>query len=306
MKFFQSSNIQFRVDRYFQSLGSLKGKTVIDIFAGKGESSRTIRDLGADVEAYDLFPEFFDVEGVECRKADIADGLPIEEAHADIALFQEGIEHLPDQLGALRELNRVLKPDGRLIVTTPNVSHLRAKFSNLLVENEIYNKMPVSELDAVWYLGESGKDIYYGHVFVIGIQKLRVLAKLAGFDISKVHTATVSRSSLLLGLFLYPLIVLVNLFAYSRSVRAAEFVSRKWKTTVYGEALRLNLNPKILFGKHLFIELRKSRELDAVSPDFFKKFNHTAQTDGAAPKAVYATPDAGKYKTKGPYTDASS
>lgn len=305
MRLFGSSNIQYRVDKYFRSLGSLKGKTAIDLFAGKGDSTKVILEMGAKVEAYDLFPEFFDVEGNICQKADIANGLPIEDAHVDIALFQEGIEHVPNQLDAMRELNRVLKPGATLILTTPNISHLRAKFSNLLVEHEIYNRMPISELDAVWYTGESGMDLYYGHMFLIGIQRLRVLGKLTGFDIVKVHATAISRSSLLLGVFLYPLILVVNLFAFWRSVKSSKSVERRWKKAVYSEVLMLNLNPKILFGKHLFMELRKTKELRDISPDFFMKFNHTSTTEVSKQRPVATTPTAEKQNPCDPISDVS-
>lgn len=286
MNLFGSSQVQVLVERYFRSLKDLSGKTVIDVFAGKGKSTQVIREMGAHIEAYDLFPEFFEVEGMTCKKADMANGLPIEDSYADIALFQEGIEHLPDQLNALREFNRVLKPSGKLILTTPNISHLRAKLSNLLVENEIYNKMPISETDAIWYSGETPQEVYYGHIFLIGVQKLRVLAKLTGFDITKVHAVKFSRSSLFLGIF-YPIILLTNLLAFARSVGRDKQLDRGWKIAVYGEALKLNLSPTILFGKHLFIELQKTKELHDVSPNFFKKFNNLQPAQEVA-RPLYA------------------
>lgn len=51
--------------------------------------------------------------------------LPFEDATFDLVLFCEVIEHLlSDAVGALLELKRVLKPGGRLVLTTPNVARL--------------------------------------------------------------------------------------------------------------------------------------------------------------------------------------
>ncbi len=261
LKFFGSSDIKQYVRRYLSNL-ELSGKRVIDVPAGKGVTSRQLHEAGADVIAYDLFPEVFEVEGLECQEADLMDGLPETDDSADIIICQEGLEHLPNQMAALREFNRVLKAQGRLVVTVPSISHLRGRMSNLLTESELYSRMPPNELDALWY-ADSGK-MYFGHIFLIGIQKLRVLAVAAGFRLCKVHTVKVSNGSLLYAP-LYPLIALVNLWAYAKNVYKNDGIDRDEKRRVYGEQLRLNLHPGILFGRHLFVEFEKVDELDALN-----------------------------------------
>lgn len=47
-------------------------------------------------------------------------GLPIRTASVDVVANLQVIEHLWDQVGFLAECGRVLRPGGRLIVTTPN------------------------------------------------------------------------------------------------------------------------------------------------------------------------------------------
>jgi SAM-dependent methyltransferase len=47
-------------------------------------------------------------------------GLPIRESTVDVVANLQVIEHLWDQAGFLRECHRVLRPGGRLLVTTPN------------------------------------------------------------------------------------------------------------------------------------------------------------------------------------------
>jgi ubiquinone/menaquinone biosynthesis C-methylase UbiE len=48
------------------------------------------------------------------------DALPLADASADAAICVEVVEHLTDPLPLLREIRRVLRPGGRLLVTTPN------------------------------------------------------------------------------------------------------------------------------------------------------------------------------------------
>ncbi|MEM9346352.1 MAG: methyltransferase domain-containing protein [Planctomycetota bacterium] len=50
-------------------------------------------------------------------------GIPVPDASFDAVLCTEVIEHVPDPVAALRELTRVLRPGGRLILTAPFVSN---------------------------------------------------------------------------------------------------------------------------------------------------------------------------------------
>lgn len=268
MKLFGTTDIKHFVRDYLASLDGLEGATVVDIPAGTGYIYETLKGKGALIEPYDLFPELFEVEGVECRRADLGGELPISDAHADIVLCQEGIEHLPDQLHALRELNRIIKPGGRLIVTTPNVSQLRARLSHFLLESDLYRRMPPGELDAVWFTGESEKNYYFGHLFLIGAPRLRILCRLAGFRLMKIHPVRASHTSILLGIFL-PFIFLAHLFARTAGMREHPDVDREWKKSVYREMFRIAFNPNVLFGKHLFWELVKEEELDEAEAALF-------------------------------------
>ncbi len=246
---------------------AFKGKHVVDMPAGTGVTSRVLHEIGARVSAFDLFPEYFKVDGLTCQRADITHGIPLEDASADVVFCQEGIEHFSDQLRALKEFNRVLRPGGKLYITTPNYSNLRAKVSHLFAETERFGSMmPPNEMDSVWMVNTGiSKEFYLGHVFLIGIQKLRVLAKLSGLKIMALHFEQIKPTSLLLFPFLYPFIVLFNVLAYWNSMRKKSDVSREEKREVYREQLFLNINPKILVDGTLFVEFFKECEYGDVA-----------------------------------------
>jgi SAM-dependent methyltransferase len=54
-------------------------------------------------------------------KADVNKGLPFKDNSFDNVLAGEIIEHLDNPLGFVKECYRILKPKGKLILTTPNV-----------------------------------------------------------------------------------------------------------------------------------------------------------------------------------------
>lgn len=262
------SSIKYYVKRYLLNLTDFyKGKIVVDFPAGNGVTSNILKNIGANPIPIDLFTEYFDVKGLECIRANIRKGLPLADKSADALICQEGIEHFSDQYQALKEFNRVLKLNGTLLITTPNYSNLRARLSYLLSESERFNSiMPPNELDSIWMTrSEITDEIYFGHIFLIGIQKLRVLAKLTGFRIKKCHfTKTKTTSLLLLPLF-YPFILLSNWITYRKNLRKNKDYDMDTKKAVYDEIFRLSIDPKILIGGHLMVEFEKEQESDNVA-----------------------------------------
>ena len=260
-------SIKFFVKRYLlQHRNDYAGKKIIDFPAGNGITSKILRDIGAEPVAFDLFPEYFAIEGIECKRAGIADGIPLKDNAADGLICQEGIEHFSDQLGALKEFNRVLKPGALLLITTPNHSNLRSKLSYLLFESERFNsKMPPNELDSIWMANRDiTHEIYYGHVFLIGIQKLRILAKLAGFHIKKIHFTRVKSTSMFLFPFIYPFILISNWLTYRKNMRRNKDYDAETKQHVYDEIFRLSINPGILVGGNLMVEFIKEKNFNEV------------------------------------------
>ena len=269
-------SIKFYVKRFLiNNKDRFAGKKIVDFPAGNGITSRLIKEIGATPYPFDLFPEYFNVEGIDCQRANITSGIPLEQSIADAVICQEGIEHFSDQLNALKEFNRILKPGGTLLVTTPNYSNIRAKLSYLLSESERFNAiMAPNELDSVWMSKQDITDeIYFGHIFLIGIQKLRVLAKLAGFRIKKVHFTRVKSTSVLLLPFFYPFIYLSNRIAFRKNLRKNKNYDEKTKREVYGEIFKLATNIKILIGGDLMVEFEKAMEFNEVGKQLKSRHN---------------------------------
>jgi len=79
--------------------------------------------LAGQIEIYDsldLFPKTPEVT----YTADIQDMRVIQDCVYDSALCIEVLEHVPDPLRASREISRILKPEGYLILSVPHLSRL--------------------------------------------------------------------------------------------------------------------------------------------------------------------------------------
>jgi ubiquinone/menaquinone biosynthesis C-methylase UbiE len=254
---------KFHVKKYLDSQKKeLQDKIVLDIPAGNGVTTEILLANGANVEAFDLFPEYFMLKNIECKRADITDKIPVTDNYADMLICQEGIEHFSDQLNTFKEFNRVLKTNGKLLITTPSHSNLASKLSYFIFESETTKQMPPNEIDDVWMSDKTvSNEIYHGHIFLIGLQKLRILAKLAGFKIKETRYVRISKASLIIFPFLYPFIFISSYLRYFRYLGKHKEIPKSFKIEVYKEQLKININPIHLLDRHTFIIFEKEKEL---------------------------------------------
>jgi SAM-dependent methyltransferase len=261
MFWFGTKVIGFYVDRLLeQQKDFLRDRVVLDFPAGHGVTASRLRRLGARVIAMDLFPEFFREPDMECLRGDLSRHIDLPDASVDYVICQEGVEHVPNQISMFSEFGRIVKDGGRLLITTPNYSNLRAKLSYLLTESEQYKMMPPNEFDSIWHAEESG-ELYYGHINLIGIARLRLFALVGGFRIVKVHATRVNYTALLLFPFLYPFILLSSIRAHRRFKRKGSRPDQELE-----ELYRLMVSPAVLLCGHLMVEFEKMPQKEARGP----------------------------------------
>jgi SAM-dependent methyltransferase len=119
-------DLERRLEIVFDELLSpdeLKGKRVLDVGAGTGWFSQRAARSGACVTSTDIginmLRQIRGRNGSRLFASDACDlGLAAETF--DVVLSSECIEHTPDPLRAVREMCRVLRRPGVLVVTTPN------------------------------------------------------------------------------------------------------------------------------------------------------------------------------------------
>lgn len=257
MRFFGTKEIKEHVVRVLdESRELLKGGRAIDFPAGNGVTSKRMRDLGANVTAVDLFPELFREADIPVVRGDLSLKFPMETSSLDYAVCQEGIEHVGNQEHVLSEFARVLKPGGRLLLTTPNYSNLKSKMSYLLCESEAFGRiMPPNEHETIWLSPKTQSQepprIYFGHCFLTGFFRLRLFSKLASLKLVRIHDSRVNSTSLMLFPLLYPFIVL-SAFKTSR-----RFKRKSGQRELAGELFRWMVSPKLLLENHLILEFEK-------------------------------------------------
>lgn len=101
----------------------------LDLGSGTGNLIRRIRrDFQVESSACDYTDRFMTLTDVEVNVVDLNEGrLPYPDASFDLVTFTEVAEHLENYRAIIREIFRVLKPGGALVITTPNVLNMKSR-----------------------------------------------------------------------------------------------------------------------------------------------------------------------------------
>lgn len=177
-----------RVDVALDMIKSERGKTgnalrVLDVGCGDGTYSELISDMGNEVYGIDIRPDRVErakQKGVKASVADLTKALPFKDEFFDLIYAAEVLEHIYDTEFFLQEAKRVLRKNGTLIVTVPNIACLPNRIRAIL---GLYPKH-VAPARKHWSVGE--------HVRVFTKGMLIELLERSGFKIEDVKANLVS------------------------------------------------------------------------------------------------------------------
>ena len=96
---------------------------ILDVGCGTGLNSEALRAMGHMVQGVDISQaaiEQYEAKGFTGKAGNLEAGLDFPDAAFDAVLFSEVVEHLTMPERVLDEINRVLKPGGKLVLSTPN------------------------------------------------------------------------------------------------------------------------------------------------------------------------------------------
>ncbi|HNV23302.1 MAG TPA: methyltransferase domain-containing protein [Candidatus Omnitrophota bacterium] len=218
-----------------------RGK-VLDIGCGNGDYSLSLKNLGFGVLAADMDVERFCYrEEIPFQQCNVSQKLPFSDALFDYIILAEVVEHLYNPLDVMKELNRVLKNGGKIVLSTPNILNLKSRMRFLIEGCWDYFREP--PLDHI----KNPKTGWNLHVIPWRYHELEYLLYCAGFNIELLKTSKLNSKGLM---FLLPLI---RLQCYLKAKR-----SSKKGGLDYNRINNVILSKEILFGEHLVIKAVKN------------------------------------------------
>jgi SAM-dependent methyltransferase len=107
------------------------GERVLDLGCGSGRFVAALRDAGADPVGVEIAEAALEraravAPGADLRLLEPDGSIPLEHGSVDLVWCSEVLEHVADGVELLREVRRVLRPDGRLLVTVPFHGRVKA------------------------------------------------------------------------------------------------------------------------------------------------------------------------------------
>ena len=158
--------------RYAWCARLVEGKDVLDIACGEGYGSAMLARRARSVKGVDIASDavahasatYQDIHGLEFMQGNAAE-IPLGDNSVDVVVSFETIEHHDRHREMLSEIRRVLRPDGLLVISSPN----RVVYSELAGHhNEFHVKeLDFAEFDAV--LQEQFDNIcYFGQRLAVG------------------------------------------------------------------------------------------------------------------------------------------
>ena len=212
---------------------------VLDAPAGEGAMSRLLAKRGHDVIAFEIDEREFAAKEVSLVTGDMNRPLPFWNESFAYVVCMDGIEHLENPYLTIREFARILKRDGDLFISTPNISAFRSRARYFLTGFHNKGKTPLQERNPspLHHINlMTFPEIRYGlHRFGL---------RLNGINMNRVKLAAWPYA------FLYPFVAILTLLSFRHE---KDSIQRKLNKEIF----RQMLSWPVTMGETLVLSAKK-------------------------------------------------
>lgn len=199
----EPQGITFQPDIYPKVLSLLpddRSIRILDVGAGEGYLCKILKEQGYEyVEACDVLEDNFKVPDAPFHKAEFTDSIPLPDASYDCILSIEVLEHVENHFRFMKEVLRITRKGGLVILTTPNVLSIPSRWHFFLYG---YTDCVPRPLDP------TREHYYMQHINPISLPEIMFLLERFGGELVNVTTNRIRRSAWFPMILLYPLLAL--------------------------------------------------------------------------------------------------
>lgn len=172
---------------------------ILDAPSGQGALSSKLEEIGFKAFLGDIERDNLLYRNSRCVQLNLNRPLPFQPQTFDYIVCLEGIEHLENPHLLICEFSKALKPDGYLIITTPNVMTIKSRwryfFYSYLDFFRYIGPVPLTERHQI-------EEYDHQHINPIFYAEIKFILEKYGFRIEKIETNRLVRK----GGILFPII----------------------------------------------------------------------------------------------------
>lgn len=240
---------QLIIDEFGESRSNETGSIkVLDIPAGAGRLSDYLRNRGFNITSADINAARQDYIIADMNKV-----LPFGNEEYDAVVCMEGIEHIFETNRLIKELSRITKRGGLLILTLPNISCYYSRLMFMCTGN-FFQFWPTKGRHNI--NNEAMFD--YGHINPLGWQQIVFLFECYGVSLEGLYGNKIKRK-VLLPVYL-PFIVLGFFWLkrkFAKELKSKNFTKKQER--YYKKIEKLSLKSSALLSRNIIIKLRRKR-----------------------------------------------
>ena len=219
--------------------------SVLDLPCGIGALTQRLKDNHYAVTSSDIVEELFTLNPTGFVPSNLNETLPFNDNTFDVLPCVDGIAHVENIPHTFREFSRVLKKDGFLILSTPNISSLRSRFRYFLTGFHNKRKLPLNEL----------RPTPEHLINIIDLPMLRYFLHTNGFAITDIETNR-TKPMAILYLFFTPLAFLFTFYVFKTERQKPD------EKRANMALLKSLFKSKVLLGETLIVRAKN------IKPDY--------------------------------------
>ena len=216
---------------------------VLDIPCGAGAFTYRLLKLGKEVTSADI-ENLLMFKHERFHIADMNTPLPFQNSEFDAVVCIDGIEHIENPFAFIRECNRILKSNGKLIISTPNITSMRSRWRWFLTGHHNKCKSPLNE----------NKPSPLHHIHMMDFPKIRYILHTSGFGINRVGANRIKPVSWIYAIF-YPFSFFKTWLVYRKEEKDDQ------QRRVNRQIIKTMFSLPVFFGETIIVKAIKQNDL---------------------------------------------